>query len=79
MALFERVHVGSQGQGLAHAGVAGQEQDTPSALDVLEPREGLFQRFSLEHFAGFEVLVKGEALQAEPGQKIVWTKNSSPG
>ena len=69
--LIEPVHIGTQGQGFAHPGIAGEQQDAAPTLDVFQTGEALFQRFGFEEFLGFQVLVERETLEAEPGQEVL--------
>jgi hypothetical protein len=57
----------SERQGFTDAGVSGQKQDAAPAFDVLQPGCALFYRVGVQGIAGFDVLVKGEVFEREPG------------
>lgn len=68
---IEGVDEAAEGDGLSHAGLAGEEKDAASALDVVEPGRALLEGRGVEYIAGLDVLVKGEALETKPGEELI--------
>jgi hypothetical protein len=64
--VIEAIDKPAQCDGFAHAGVSGQQHDTASLLDMIEPCGAFLQRLGIEHIAGFDGFVKRQPLHAEP-------------
>ena len=60
--LVEAVHKAPQGEGFAHPGVSGQQQDPAAAFDVIQPGGAFFQGLGIEDILGLDVFIKRELL-----------------
>ena len=63
----EAVHITSQGESFSHTGISGEKQDASPALDIIEPCQGLIKGLGIQGILRFDVFVKRESFQAEPG------------
>ena len=74
--VVEAVDEAAQGDGLANAGVAGEEHDAAVALHVVEACAPLGEGVGGEHVGSLDVLGEGHALQAEPGEQVLHRRTS---
>jgi hypothetical protein len=66
----EAVHVSPEGDGFAHPRISGEEEYSPSTLDVVEACGALLEGVGVEEILSFDVLVEGESFQTEPGEEV---------
>ena len=64
---IEAVHIASQSEGFSHPGISGEKEDSSPALDIIEPCHGLIKGLGIQGILRFDVFVKRESFQAEPG------------
>jgi hypothetical protein len=64
--VIEAVDVASQGECFSDPWIAGQKEDAPPSLDIVEASQAFIEGFGIEGVEGFDVLVKRESLKAEP-------------
>jgi hypothetical protein len=60
----------SQGEGFSYAGISGEEEDTAPPFDIVEPGEAFLEGIGIHGLPGFDVFVKRESLESEPGRHI---------
>ena len=65
--IVERVDIASEGECFPHAGIAGEKKDAAPALDIIEPCKRFIEWFGIEGLGGFDIFVKRESFESEPG------------
>jgi hypothetical protein len=67
---IEGIDVASEGEGLSHAGISGQKQDTAPALDIIKPSHGFLEGFGLEDILSLEILIKRKPFEPKPSKQV---------
>jgi hypothetical protein len=70
----EALHIASQGQGFSHPGIPCEEEDAAPSFDIIKSGETFFKGLGIHGLLGFDVFVKREAFESEPGQQFLHGK-----
>jgi hypothetical protein len=74
--LIKGIDVASQGEGLSHPGVPGQEQDAAPAFDIVKAGHGFLEGLGFEDILGLEILIKRKPFETKPSKQVFHGRTS---